>query len=293
MQWSSGYNPYDPAAQAGYIGGFTPYAMHQYPQQQQQQPHPMPMHPHPQHPQQQHPHPHHLQHHAAVPFGGHAPGAAFQARGVAAAPQPAPLPLVPPYGVPGGAPAHGVIAGAVGAAAAGAAAGAANGLGLLPALEEESDVAHAPAHHGYGLLIGEHFRYVLRSKQLQLGRHMAAGSEPTPNTLGVSSAKNISRVHASIHYDPEFNNSAAAAAAAASAATSGSTPAAAAAASGGGTGGSWVVTCLGKNGMQFNGVFMPAQGRFPLRHKDRLQVGESVIYFLEPNPMSTNLVKQH
>jgi hypothetical protein len=174
-------------------------------------------------------------------------------------------------------------------AATGAAAGAANGLGLLPPLEEESDVAHAPPHHGYGLLIGEHFRYVLRSKQLQLGRHMAAGSEPTPNTLGVSSAKNISRVHASIHYDPEFNSAAAAASAAA---TAGSTPAAAAA-GGGGTGGSWVVTCLGKNGMQFNGVFMPAQGRFPLRHKDRLQVGESVIYFLEPNPMSTNLVKQH
>ena len=80
------------------------------------------------------------------------------------------------------------------------------------------------SHHPFFFLLlflsfaADSLCHVLRSKHLQIGRHMAGGDKP--GTLGISSAKNISRVHATLHFQPAMGE--------------------------GDQGGAWMVTCLGK-----------------------------------------------
>ncbi len=147
---------------------------------------------------------------------------------------------------------------------------------------EDPDARGTPATHGYAMLIGERFRHVLREKELKLGRYMS-GAAPIPGTLGVSDAKNISRVHATLQFEPDFIAPLASVPASSSSSSSSvfSGPAE----------GAWVVTCCGKNGMHHQGIFIALHGKFAVRHKDRMQIGDTPFYFLEPQHMSHDQIR--
>lgn len=79
------------------------------------------------------------------------------------------------------------------------------------------------------------------------------------------SAKNISRIHSEIRYIPHGRPN---------------------------TAGYWQMTCVGKNGMQCNEDYMAPRENFKIKHKDRLQVGETAFFFLEPTPMSRTQTRE-
>ena len=81
-----------------------------------------------------------------------------------------------------------------------------------------------------------------------------------PGTLGVSDAKNISRSHAALQYESDFM-----------AAEAGP--------------GAWVLTCLGKNGLYHEGQFVAQHSKVAVRHKARIQIGDSILFFIEPQHM--------
>jgi hypothetical protein len=168
-----------------------------------------------------------------------------------------------------------------------------------PSIADDPAVSNAPSSHGYAMLIGqrerlnkiartsggcvlcsqreiccsrslspgENFRHILRSKHVQLGRIMQLAEQAPAGTIGVSNAKNISRIHAALRYDPDFISADA---------FSHTNPAAPT------QQGAWVVTCLGKNGMQHEGQFRQSMDTFAVAHRDRLQIGDTPFYFLLP-----------
>jgi hypothetical protein len=112
---------------------------------------------------------------------------------------------------------------------------------------DASSQLDAPLHCGYAKLVGCEWEFVLRTTELELGRVMGA---PRVNTLGISSAKNISRVHAEIKWNSDASE--------------------------------WSVTCKGKNGIHCNDAFHALDATFAVRHLDRLLIGDTIVYFLEP-----------
>ena len=131
-------------------------------------------------------------------------------------------------------------------------------------------VAHGRCRFRCVCVLGEKLRYVLRTKHMQLGREMSEKSRSNNSgVVGISSAKNISRVHATIGWET------------APVMRSGEPP----------VEDGWICTCLGKNGMHHEGEFKPAQSRFRIRHKEKLQIGETTFFFVEPKPMSTSQIR--
>jgi hypothetical protein len=95
---------------------------------------------------------------------------------------------------------------------------------------------------------------VVRTKRLVLGRIM---SEPKAGTYGVSMAKNISRNHAELFYQPHPTDPERVA-------------------------GAWMFKCLGKNGMQWNEEHQAVDAVFQVKDRDKLQIGDTPFYFVEP-----------
>ena len=127
-------------------------------------------------------------------------------------------------------------------------------------------MSYTPSSHGYAMLISENARHILRSKHTQIGRDMGQGKGK--DVLGISAAKNISRVHATLGWEPVPP-----------APGSVADPLVCA----------WVLTCVGKNGLQHEGEFKPQHTKFVVRHKDRLQIGETVFFFIEPKRMNADM----
>lgn len=138
---------------------------------------------------------------------------------------------------------------------------------VASASAREVDVSYTPASHGYAQLISENARHILRSKHVQLGRDMGQAKGKASDVVGISAAKNISRVHATLGWEPVPPGAATTAA----------------------SGSAWVVTCVGKNGLQHEGEFKPQHTKFVVRHKDRLQIGDTVFFFIEPKRMNADM----
>lgn len=56
------------------------------------------------------------------------------------------------------------------------------------------------------------------------------------------------------------------------------------------TSGYWQCVCSGKNGLQLNEDYRGPNEVVKLQHRDRLQIGDAIFFFLEPFTMSTTLV---
>jgi len=144
----------------------------------------------------------------------------------------------------------------VSAATTNATATTAAKLHTTPQLQRAAEAA--PPDHGYAKFITSDGEHVMRAQRLAIGRDMGAGNNK-PGTFPISAAKNVSRIHAELYYQPHPQHPL-------------DKP------------GHWVMTCLGKNGLYHNGVYRAANQRFMISHRDQIKIGDTVAFFLEPEP---------
>eukprot|EP00457_Paulinella_chromatophora_P018026 gb/GEZN01019223.1/.p1 GENE.gb/GEZN01019223.1/~~gb/GEZN01019223.1/.p1 ORF type:complete len:111 (+),score=12.53 gb/GEZN01019223.1/:87-419(+) len=102
---------------------------------------------------------------------------------------------------------------------------------------------------GYLKLVGKDFNYVLVEHELMLGRKQKAAK---PGFFALGTAKNISRKHAGLKWDPDNR--------------------------------SWVIQCLGKNGLEVDNVhYGMDHPPIKLRHKAKVDIGDASFFVLLPN----------
>eukprot|EP00455_Lapot_gusevi_P054336 TRINITY_DN868_c0_g5_i1.p1 TRINITY_DN868_c0_g5~~TRINITY_DN868_c0_g5_i1.p1 ORF type:complete len:113 (+),score=21.12 TRINITY_DN868_c0_g5_i1:64-402(+) len=100
----------------------------------------------------------------------------------------------------------------------------------------------------YAKLVGKSYSSLIQGYPYGIGR---INADDDPNFLVLNEDMKVSRKHATIEWDSESQ--------------------------------SWVVTCVGKNGLHLNSEFVGQHERRALSHKSRLQISEQIIYFLLPH----------